>query len=103
VAAAGIAEATMEEAELLTSELVTDSVRRAAASSEIVLHVVVARDAIRIEVTDHGAKRSGRAGPTTGPAMALVAEIASRWGAERDDESNRTWFELDIPPPGTTT
>jgi transcriptional regulator with XRE-family HTH domain len=105
VAAAGIAEATMEDAELLTSELVTDSVRRAAASSEIVLHIVVARDAIRIEVTDPGAKakRSGRAGPTSGPAMALVAEIASRWGAERDDESNRTWFELDIPPPGTTT
>ena len=35
-------------------------------------------------------------------ASAFVAEMASRWGSERDDGMNVTWFELDLPLPGAT-
>jgi hypothetical protein len=33
--------------------------------------------------------------------MALVAELASRWGSGRERGVNVTWFELDLPVPGS--
>jgi predicted ester cyclase len=29
--------------------------------------------------------------------------MASRWGSERDDGLNVTWFELDLPLPGASS
>ena len=36
-----------------------------------------------------------------GYGMALVAELASRWGSGRERGVNVTWFELDLPVPGS--
>jgi hypothetical protein len=62
----------------------------------------VGRDRMRVEVSD-GSKQGAR--PKTpseqgGYGLALVAELATRWGAGHQNSLNVTWFELDLPSPG---
>jgi transcriptional regulator with XRE-family HTH domain len=91
----------LETARLLTSELVTNSFKYGPPGpASIGLFVEVARDRIRVEVSDaaDGLARlpseKGRYG------LKLVDVLAARWDTERDGEGNLTWFELDLPSPG---
>jgi transcriptional regulator with XRE-family HTH domain/anti-sigma regulatory factor (Ser/Thr protein kinase) len=104
VTAAGIPRAQLDEAVLLTSELVTNAVQHPTtmAVNSIVLEVSVDAGVLRVVVADGG---SGRIRPRTpdaegGWGLAIVAEIAARWGAGRERGSNVAWFELDLPSPG---
>jgi len=87
---------------LLASELATNSVRHATAGADdtIALAVLVAGDAVRVEVADGG-------GPTTpclrplddeyaegGRGLHLVDMLADRWGFTRDRNGTTTWFEV---------
>ena len=64
----------------------------------VLLHLAVASDRVRVEVTDGG---SGfEPGPPMpygegGYGLFLVSEVSSRWGASRAD-SNCTWFEIEL-------
>jgi transcriptional regulator with XRE-family HTH domain len=90
----------VEIARLLVSELVTNSVRHGPTGADvtITLFVGIGRDRLRVEVSDGATKRARfRAG---GYGLTLVAELASRWGAGRENDLNVTWFELDLPLPG---
>ena len=90
---------------LLVSELVTNSVRHAAAShSPVGLAVRIATGTIRVEVRDGGTgfepgTPTPRAGDDAagygGYGLFLVERMASRWGVERDD-GTLVWFELDL-------
>jgi transcriptional regulator with XRE-family HTH domain len=91
----------LETARLLTSELVTNSVKYGPpAPASIGVFVEVTRDRIRIEVSDAAGApariptESGRYG------MKLVDALAARWHTEWSGDGNLTWFELDLPAPG---
>ncbi len=90
-----------EDARLMVSELVTNSLRHASLSSdqEIELVMIVRDGALRVEVGDAGSgfeprPRAIDASNESGWGLFLVARLADRWGVERDG-LHRVWFELD--------
>jgi anti-sigma regulatory factor (Ser/Thr protein kinase) len=97
---AEIDDRTVDDAVLLVSELVTNSIRHAGLDRDETIRVHVHRDesALRVEVTDPG----GGFDPTEVPAprpeggwgLRLLDRIADRWGVSADD-ATRVWFELD--------
>ena len=102
----GIASETMEVARLLTSELVSNSVRHAGMSptDTIGLLVQVTRSTVHVEVSDaSGDKKPVLTEPSAsgGRGLHIVAALASRWGGAADvDGRKTTWFEIDLPSPG---
>jgi transcriptional regulator with XRE-family HTH domain/anti-sigma regulatory factor (Ser/Thr protein kinase) len=93
----------LETARLLTSELVTNSVVHGPAAPAIVgVFIDVARERIRVEVSD-GADAPPRLRPAAdrgGYGLTLVDALATQWGTAREGHGNVTWFELDLPAPG---
>jgi anti-sigma regulatory factor (Ser/Thr protein kinase) len=95
-----------ENAELLVSELVTNSVRHAGLPSEacIEFSVRASAEVLMIEVADggHGFDHALTPRPrvvagvaeASGWGLFLVDRIADRWGAVQVDGETRVWFEL---------
>jgi anti-sigma regulatory factor (Ser/Thr protein kinase) len=94
----------VQQAQLLVSELVTNSVRHAVTSpaDQVVLELDIDDRRIRAEVRDTGrgmprpqpeAVRSAGLG---GFGLYLVAQVATRWGVEPLEVGKRVWFELDL-------
>lgn len=85
-----------EVAALLTSELVTNAVVHAAGSIRI--RVSVAADLVRIAVADESsmmpAPRLAGDGAVTGRGLALVEQLAERWGSDPHEGGKEVWFEL---------
>jgi transcriptional regulator with XRE-family HTH domain/anti-sigma regulatory factor (Ser/Thr protein kinase) len=102
VAAAGIPEQSLLDAELLTSEILTNSVRHGPLDAEqITLRISVGKRMLRVEVVDGGPRRARQRPPDQGGwGLMLVMELATRWGGGRADGRNVTWFELDLTQPG---
>jgi len=101
VLAAGVPEPILLEGELLTSELVTHAIRRAPAGENVLrLHMVLAETMVRVEVEARTAK-THRPHGSEAWGMTLIMEIASRWGSARKDATNVSWFEIDLPEPGS--
>jgi transcriptional regulator with XRE-family HTH domain/anti-sigma regulatory factor (Ser/Thr protein kinase) len=101
VTAAGIPEEHLGDAQLLTSELVTNSVQHVPGADDVALRISVGREVLRVEVEDSGGKVRPRTPDTAGGwGLTLVMEIASRWGTGRMGAGNVTWFEIDLPRPG---
>ncbi len=92
----------LETACLLTSELVTNSIKHGPGNATIGLSVEVGRDWIRVDVTDAADAPPKLEPPTeqSGLGLTLVDALASRWGTSRDAGLNNTWFEIDLPSPG---
>ena len=83
---------------LLTSEVVTNSVRHAGLGQRdrIVLAARLGRDFVRVEVRDSGDGfdpdvRHG----VGGYGLRMLDMLASRWGVDRDENGCRVWFEVD--------
>jgi anti-sigma regulatory factor (Ser/Thr protein kinase) len=98
----------LDDALLLTSELVTNAVRHVARSTEDPIEVAVSVDerALRVTVRDRGPgfdpnRRDARS-ETGGWGLDLVRTLSSRWGVERDDHGTDVWFEIDLARPGTS-
>jgi anti-sigma regulatory factor (Ser/Thr protein kinase) len=95
-----------ENAELLVSELVTNSVRHAGLPSEasIEFSVRASPEVLMVEVADagQGFDHTSPARPrvvagtasASGWGLFLVDRIADRWGAAKVDGETRVWFEL---------
>jgi serine phosphatase RsbU (regulator of sigma subunit)/anti-sigma regulatory factor (Ser/Thr protein kinase) len=91
----------LSHVQLLTTELVSNSVRHAgvAPGSPVELRVSVAPEVVRVEVADRGpgfepeppAAAEERA---FGWGLYLVEQIADRWGVEAE-EGTRVWYEID--------
>jgi transcriptional regulator with XRE-family HTH domain/anti-sigma regulatory factor (Ser/Thr protein kinase) len=100
----GLPAEALENARLLMSELVTNSVRHGPTTegSTVGIFIGVGRDRLRVEVTDGSTTGARPRTPSEdgGYGLALVAELASRWGAGREGVGNMTWFELDLAAPG---
>ena len=91
--------ATMQNAGLLTSELVTNVVTHARSAGELVAYYDRLRQRVRIEVHDNSpllpqmqhrstAERAG------GLGLRLVDALASSWGTTATATGKTVWFEL---------
>jgi anti-sigma regulatory factor (Ser/Thr protein kinase) len=85
----------LEDARLLTSELVTNAVVHGRGGIELIALLDDAR--LTIEVTDHGEGfertiHRGDLNPLGGNGLNIVDALASRWGI--DDGSSHVWVEL---------
>ena len=94
-----------ENAELLVSELVTNSVRHAGLPPEACVEFTVraSPEVLMVEVADAGMGFNGRparpravagSASASGWGLFLVDHIADRWGAAQVEGETRVWFEL---------
>jgi anti-sigma regulatory factor (Ser/Thr protein kinase) len=87
------------DAELLTSELVSNAVRHAELdpSQEIVVRIV-ADGNVRVEVADPGppfdVDLREPSTDSSGWGLLLLDEIATSWGVELEGSGKRVWFEV---------
>jgi anti-sigma regulatory factor (Ser/Thr protein kinase) len=83
---------------LLTSEVVTNSIRHAGMGPDdrIVLAARLSDDFVRIEVRDPGPgfQADVRHG-APGFGLRMLDMLASRWGVDTDANGTRVWFEVD--------
>jgi anti-sigma regulatory factor (Ser/Thr protein kinase) len=92
---AGLPDKVVEDAELLVSEAVTNSIRHSGRPADSPIHIsgFLVDDTVRIEVSDEGPgpgdeRSEGRLG------FRIFDELATAWGTERDARRSTTWFEL---------
>jgi anti-sigma regulatory factor (Ser/Thr protein kinase) len=97
-----VSEESLEDARLLVSELVTNSVRHGglARSQHILLRAEIREPFLHVEVRDEGggfqsAPRPPDAADNSGWGLFLVARIADRWGIDRNGFTS-VWFELPL-------
>jgi anti-sigma regulatory factor (Ser/Thr protein kinase) len=96
----GLPGSVVSDAELLTSEVVSNAVKHADLdpSQEIVLRVVM-DERLRIEVADLGppfeADLRRQSSDTSGWGLFLIEAIAMSWGVESEGIGKKVWFELD--------
>ena len=88
----------LETAQLLVTEVVTNSLRHAAAEA-VELEVSVDPRRVRVEVSNRGTPfaptpREESAKPNTGWGLFLVDELSDAWGVQGDSGRQRVWFEL---------
>ncbi|MDQ4085710.1 MAG: SpoIIE family protein phosphatase [Actinomycetota bacterium] len=107
------AEEVVDDAVLLTSELVTNAVVHA--GTEMSVSCAVGPGYVQIGVTDsHAAKllpttvTNSAPDKTSGRGLYLMMQISQSWGVEYDHASKRVWFRLPLPsavptPPPTGT
>ena len=94
---------TIEAAQLLVSELVTNAVVHT--GSEVRLAVSCAADGSgwRSPTTTTGRPSSGPPDPTRREAgLGIVDGIAGAWGSDPRGDGKAVWFELDREPPGAS-
>jgi transcriptional regulator with XRE-family HTH domain/anti-sigma regulatory factor (Ser/Thr protein kinase) len=99
--AIGIPADAFEAGALLTSELVTNSVRHSG-SDWIDVGITVGIDVLRVEVSDESSRTIRPRTPDVdgGWGLTVIGELASRWGVERRPEGKTIWVEYDLTPPG---
>ena len=95
-----VAPGVIDDAVLLTSELVTNAMRHARLPPSVSMQLLirVEPDSIRIDVADEGIGFSRasvplQGGPEGGWGLVLVDLLADRWGVTRN-QPNLVWFEL---------
>jgi anti-sigma regulatory factor (Ser/Thr protein kinase) len=91
-------EGLVADAELLTSELVTNAVLHA--RSDIVVSVAVADGSAEIGVTDESAvppaPRTAAESAESGRGLRLVDRLAVDWGVAHLGAGKQVWFRLDV-------
>ena len=91
----------LDAARLLVSELVTNAVLHARTDFELVLRVL--RSGVRVEVRDGSAAapvvRHYEDEAMTGRGLALVEQMATRWGVQPNGKGKTVWFEIGAPAP----
>ncbi|WP_156726330.1 SpoIIE family protein phosphatase [Streptomyces apocyni] len=101
----------IDDAVVLTSELVTNAVVHAGTTAEVCC--LRSEDTVRIEVADRYPEREiplqqsassmGSPDREGGRGLQLCAALATRWGVEYTPTHKEVWFQLDLPdrPIGT--
>ena len=94
------ADGRLDDAELLTSELVANAVLHARTAFRV--SVDLDGDRLRVEVHDASDDAPVRRDPgpraTGGRGVLIVDALADRWGVEPDGDGKAVWFELDGVP-----
>jgi anti-sigma regulatory factor (Ser/Thr protein kinase) len=95
---AGLPRSTVETAEMLASELVTNAVLHA--RSMLVLHVELVGNWLWVGVEDLSSEypfpRPLSPEAIDGRGLLLLGELASAWGWDRTPVGKQVWFELKI-------
>ncbi|WP_183107096.1 SpoIIE family protein phosphatase [Streptomyces sp. 1114.5] len=90
-------------AELLTSELITNALVHAGSPTQLRLFC---NRVLTVEVADQEAAapriRRARTEDEGGRGIHLVNELAHRWGSRRTADGKVVWFELELPPGGSS-
>ncbi|CAM5600827.1 GAF domain-containing protein OS=Streptomyces alboniger OX=132473 GN=CP975_26505 PE=4 SV=1 [Streptomyces alboniger] len=101
----------IDDAVVLTSELVTNAVVHAGTAAEVLC--LRSDDGVRVEVADRYPEREiplqgqavnmGNLDREGGRGLQLCAALAGRWGVEYTPTHKQVWFQLDLPerPVGT--
>lgn len=95
-----VTERVLEDAGLLVSELVTNSVvhGRAGAGVRVELTVGLSEERVRVEVTDPGPGFGDVGGAAAdepgGFGLFLVTQVADAWGVSGEEDPTTVWFEL---------
>lgn len=95
-------DALVDDAALLVSEIVSNSVRHAGlrAADAIQVRVRGSNSTLHVEVVDPGPGFDPESLPVSRPnggwGLRLLDRLATRWGVERN-EVTRVWFELASP------
>jgi anti-sigma regulatory factor (Ser/Thr protein kinase) len=98
-----VADQVLDDAQLLVSELVTNSVRHAqlAAGATVRVSVEICDGFVRLEVEDPGDVALGAVAPDRehggGFGLFLVEALAQRWGSKHEG-TTCVWAELAIAP-----
>lgn len=97
--AVGIPAEALTHAMLLTSELVTNSVRHSG-SPWVQVDVTVDADRLRVEVSDQSPAPPRPRTPDAngGWGMTLVAVLATSWGVDRAPTGKTIWIEFALAP-----
>ncbi|MFC8131478.1 SpoIIE family protein phosphatase [Streptomyces sp. NPDC057302] len=95
----------VDDAVVLTSELVTNAVVHAGTAADVLC--LRSDDAVRIEVSDHYPEREiplqqsavnmGNPDREGGRGLQLCAALATRWGVDYTPTQKQVWFQLDLP------
>ncbi|MCI3933440.1 SpoIIE family protein phosphatase [Streptomyces sp. AN091965] len=103
----------VDDAVVLTSELVTNAVVHAGTAADV--QCLRTDDTVRIEVSDRYPEREiplqnspatmGSPDREGGRGLQLCAALATRWGVDYTPTHKQVWFQLDLPdrPVGTRT
>ncbi|WP_434966916.1 ATP-binding protein [Janibacter indicus] len=104
LAAREVSEQVIGEAELVVTELVTNSLRHASplADRTVRIHWKARGDNVEVEVSDGGAETEPAPAPrqmwaTSGRGLRIVRSIAHEWGVQRDDKQTTVWAALGGP------
>ncbi|MFE9460827.1 SpoIIE family protein phosphatase [Streptomyces californicus] len=95
----------VDDAVVLTSELVTNAVIHAGTAADVLC--LRSAEGVRVEVADHYPEREvplqsssidfGSPDRENGRGLLLCAALASRWGVEYSPSRKHVWFQLDLP------
>lgn len=95
----------VDDAVVLTSELVTNAVVHAGTAADVLC--LRTEDGVRVEVSDHYPEREiplqstgldfGSPDRESGRGLLLCAALASRWGVEYSPTHKHVWFQLELP------
>lgn len=99
---AGIGQATLDDVELLTTELVTNSLRHDCSAPDAKVELIIDRhgEELKVAVRDSGSDtRPAVEHPSNsterGRGLMLVDAVADRWGTESGD-GLLTWFSVNL-------
>lgn len=88
----------IDNALLLTTELVTNAIIHARSPVGVTLKLT--EDRLRVEVADQGPgaliMRQPAQGHTQGRGLRLIEALASAWGTSADEHGKLVWFELPV-------
>ena len=88
---------TIDDAELVATELVTNSVMHA--HSEVVVSIECVNRLVRLRVDDHSAVRpvvrTAAPDAATGRGLFIVEQLATQWGVDLHRDGKSVWVELE--------
>ena len=96
--AADVDAGVLRDAQLLVSEVVTNSVKHSGSDDPIRLRAWARRSGLKVEVADGGfgfetGPRTDAGDDEGGRGLLILEAVADRWGVSRDARA-RVWFEL---------
>jgi len=99
---ANVDRGVLRDAQLLVSEVVTNSIKHSGSDEPIQLRVWQRSSGLKIEVADGGFGFEPGETPTSddlegGRGLLILEALAARWGTSRDARA-RVWFELSPRP-----
>jgi anti-sigma regulatory factor (Ser/Thr protein kinase) len=101
-AASDLPKRVQQDAQVIVSEIVTTTVLHCSWDHryDIVLDVVVLPDTLRVEVSDRCPRIANQQPDLS--TLRLIGQFATRWGSEQRDDLHMAWFEIDVPPDGSS-